>query len=139
MDWRLLTLITILTWGGYSVLLKWAGGKIAWQASMFLFVLSYAVTVGLYCLLQKSFTASDLLCGKAGAPLLAGVLCALGAITFFKALPSAPGSLFIPLVSLYTVVAAATCLFLFKEPVTPRLIIGMLCAAAAGILLGITE
>lgn len=139
MDWRTLTAITVLSWGGYNALLKWAGGKIAWQTSMFLFVASYAAIVGAYCLCQGGLTAGDLFGKKAIAPLIAGALCAVGAITFFKALPSAPGSLLMPLISLYTVVAAVACLFLFKEPVTPRLIVGILCAAAAGVLLGIKE
>ena len=59
----------------------------------------------------------------------------MGAITFFKALPQAPGSVFLPLVGLYTVISAVGCLFLFKEPVTARVLAGILSAAVAVVLL----
>jgi drug/metabolite transporter (DMT)-like permease len=136
MDWRVLIAITVGTWGGYNVLLKWAGDKMSFAVSMFLFVLSYSIIVGAYCLCQGGLTAAEVFNRKALVPLAAGVLCAVGAVTFFKALPSAPGGLLMPLVSLYTVVAAVACIILFKEPVNVRVIAGIVCAAAAAFLLG---
>lgn len=136
MDWRILIAITVLSWGGYNVLLKWAGNQLAWQASMLLFVVSYSLIVGAYCLLQGQVVAADVIGRKATAPLLAGVLCAVGAITFFRALPMAPGSLVIPLVGLYTSLSAVGCLFLFHEPISLRVVVGIVCAGAAAFLLG---
>ena len=52
MDWRILVAITVLCWGGYGILLKGAGSRIAWQASMLLFVIAYSVIVGAYCMSQ---------------------------------------------------------------------------------------
>jgi drug/metabolite transporter (DMT)-like permease len=135
-DWKILIAITVLSWGGYNVLLKWAGGQIAWQASMLLFVIAYSIIVGAYCILEGRLIGADLMGRKSILPLLAGTLCALGAITFFKALPMAPGSLLMPLVGLYTFVSAIGCLFLFHEPISLRVVAGMLCAAGAVVLLG---
>ena len=139
MDWRVLIAITIITWGGYNVLLKWAGDKMEFHVSMLLFVVSYSVLIGGYCLLHGGITASDFLNRRALIPLAAGILCAVGAVTFFKALPETPGTLLMPLVSLYTVVAAVACIFVFKEPVNLRIIVGILCAAAATILIGMKQ
>lgn len=135
MDWRLLTLITVLAWGGYNVALKFAAGRLAWQVSMFLFVLSYAIIVGAYCLMQADLSRASLWQRAAWWPLLAGLLCGIGGITFFKALPSAPGSLFLPLVGLYSLVSAVGCIVLLHEPFTLRIAAGILCATAAVVLL----
>jgi drug/metabolite transporter (DMT)-like permease len=136
MDWRILIAITVLSWGGYNVLLKWAGGQIAWQASMLLFVVSYAISVGVYCLVQGPWDHADLMGRKSVLPIFSGVLCAVGAIAFFKAVPMVSGSVLMPLVGLYPLVAAIGCLVVFREPLSPRLMAGMLCATAAVVLLG---
>jgi bacterial/archaeal transporter family protein len=136
MDWRILVAITVLSWGSYNVLLKWAGNQIAWQASMLLFVVAYCLVVGAYCLFQGQLAYPDLVGKKSVVPLVAGVLCAVGAITFFKAVPMAPGSLLMPLVGLYTLVSAIGCLFLFHEPISLRVVTGILCAGMAVVLLG---
>lgn len=136
MDWRILIAITVLSWGGYNVMLKWAGDRLAWQASMLLFVIAYSLMVGAYCAFQGSLSYADFTLKKSALPLFAGVLCAVGAIAFFKALPLAPGSVLMPLVGLYTSAAAIGCLFLFHEPISLRVVAGMLCAAAAVVLLG---
>jgi bacterial/archaeal transporter family protein len=136
MDWRVLILLTVLSWGGYNVLLKWAGDQLAWQASMLLFVVAYALVVGVYSIVYGHLSLAHVMGKQAAAPLLAGVLCALGAITFFKAIPMASGSVLMPLVGLYPIVTAIGCIVLLREPVSLRLGIGMLCAGAAVVLLG---
>ena len=136
MDWKILVAITVISWGSYNVLLKWAGNQIAWQASMLLFVIAYSLIVGAYCVFQGQLTYADLVGKKSAVPLFAGVLCAVGAIAFFKAIPMAPGSLLIPLVGLYTLVSAIGCLFLFQEPISLRVVVGILCAGTAVVLLG---
>jgi bacterial/archaeal transporter family protein len=136
MDWRILIAVTVLSWGGYNVLLKWAGGQMAWQASMLLFVVAYALAVGVYCLVQGPWDHGDLMTRKAAAPIISGILCAVGAVAFFKALPVAPGSVLMPLVGLYPVVAAIGCLVVFREAISPRLVAGIVCASLAMVLLG---
>jgi drug/metabolite transporter (DMT)-like permease len=136
MDWRILIAITVFCWGGYGILLKGAGSRIAWQASMLLFVVSYSIIVGAYCVTQGQLAMAELVGRGSAWSLAAGVLCAIGAITFFKAIPLAPGSLLMSLVGLNTFVAATGCLLLFREPISLRVVAGMLCAAATVVLLG---
>jgi transporter family protein len=66
----------------------------------------------------------------------AGIMCGLGAVTFFKALPLAPGSILMPLIGLYVLVAAIGCLIIFKETVSLRVISGIVLAVIAIMLLG---
>jgi len=136
-DWRILTLITVLCWGAYNVVLKAVAGRIVWQSSMLWFVIGYAVMVAGYCV------ASDpgLLKGHfmqlaAFWPLLSGILCGIGAIAFFRALPLAPGSVLMPLIGLYVLIAAVGCLFFLHEPLTWRVVAGIVRATTAVMLLG---
>jgi len=137
MDWRILTLITVLCWGSYNVVLKIVAERIAWQSSMLWFVIGYAVMVAGFCLTaDPALSKGRFLQLQAVWPLLAGVLCGIGAITFFKALPLAPGSVLMPLIGLYVLIAAMGCLFFLHEPMTLRVIAGIGCATAAVMLLG---
>ena len=135
MDWRVMVAITIVTWGGYNVMLKAAAGRIAWQVSMLLFVLSYSVLVGGFCLLQNGVFRAGLMPRAALWPILAGVLCGIGAITYFKGIAAAPGSVFLPLVSLATLVSAVGCLIFLREPVSLRIVLGIAFAVVAIVLL----
>ena len=135
MDWRVLTAITVLSWGTYTVILKKVSGQMAWQASMFLFVLGYAVFVGGYYLLDTAGTASTLFQKKSVWPILIGMLCGLGGITFFRALAMAPGSVFLPLVSLSMIISGIGCIVFLKEAVTVRVVLGVIFAGIAVVLL----
>lgn len=135
MDWRILIGITIVFWGAYTILLKKVASDLNANTSMFLFVLSYSLVVGLYAILQPGLTCRSLTQKAAFWPLAAGILCAVGGITFFKALPLAQGSALLPLVGLYVVISAIGCIVFFKEPVTIRLIAGMVSAGIAIVLL----
>jgi len=68
-------------------------------------------------------------------PVLSGMLCGLGAIAYFKALPLAPGSLLIPIVGLFVIVSAIGSLIFFHEPLTWRVSLGIIFAALAIVLL----
>lgn len=136
MDWRLLVLITVLSWGGYSVILKAVAGRIAWQVSMLVFAVGYLVAILVY--LFGSMSRGEVrVCQLVLLwPLGAGLLCGVGAIAFFKAVPQAKGSVMMPLVGLYVLVSAVGCMIALHEPVTVRVVAGILCATAAVVLLG---
>lgn len=135
MDWRILIAVVVLSWGGYNILLKMVGGRLAWQLSMFLFVLSYAVVVAGYCLLTSKLSIGEVFQKPAMWSLGAGILCGVGAIAFFKVIPRVPGSILLPLIGLYTLVSAVGCLLIFREPLTVRIALGIVCATAAVALL----
>ncbi|MDO9542617.1 MAG: EamA family transporter [Kiritimatiellia bacterium] len=137
MDWRILAFVTVLCWGTYNVVLKAVAGRVAWQSSMLWFVIGYGVMVAAYCLTSDpGLLKGRFMTPAAFWPLLAGVLCGIGAIAFFKALPLAPGSVLMPLIGLYVLVSAAGCLIFLHEPLTWRVVAGIGCATAAVMLLG---
>ena len=136
-DWRILTVFTVLSWGAYNIVLKLISGKIQWQLSMLMFVIGYGIIVGAYCLLNfTDVEGSAMLKPAAFLALGAGVLCGLGAVTFFKALPLAPGSVLMPLIGLSVLVAAAGCLVILKEPISLRIVSGIILAVISIMLLG---
>jgi hypothetical protein len=69
MAWRILVAITVLSRGGYNVLLIWAGNQIAWQASMLLFVIAYSLAVGANCVFQGPLAYADRAMKKSFVPL----------------------------------------------------------------------
>ncbi len=135
MDWRILTAITVLTWGAYTVLLKKAAESFRWQASMLLFVLGYSVFIAAYYLWNSGGTASTLVQKRSILPLVSGALCGVGAVTFFQALAARPGSIVLPLISLYVIVSVVGCILFLREPLTFRVALGTAFAVIAAVLL----
>jgi transporter family protein len=137
MDWRILAVITVISWGAYNVILKAVSSRMAWQVSMAWFVTGYTLMIAIFCVMNslgrenpmKWFDRVSLW------PLGCGVLCGIGAVTFFKAIPLAPGSLLMPIVGLYVLASAIGCLIFFREPVTMRDVLGIVLATAAILLL----
>ena len=129
--------ITVISWGVYNVILKAISERISWQLSMLLFVMGYAIAITAYLLFYFSFWKNDLLLFRPTLlyPLIAGVFCALGAITFFKALSLTPGSIIVPIAGLHVLVASIGCVLLLKEPFSLRLLAGTICAVIAIVLL----
>jgi drug/metabolite transporter (DMT)-like permease len=135
MNWRILAAITVVCWGTYNIGLKWVSSRLDWRISMFWFVMGYALLVGGFCLMNLFGQKVKFLELSAIWPLACGVLCGIGAITFFKAIPLAPGSLLMPIVGLFVLVSSLGCLIFFKEPITLRVVMGIILATAAIILL----
>jgi transporter family protein len=130
-DWRVLTILSILSWGIWGILSKYVGNKIHWGEIMvllgigtFLVVLvttptSFAIKFNVYSLIA----------------LIAGIFCALGYYFFYRALVRGEASAVIPISSLYIVVAAVLAFLFMNEPVTVKKIFGILSAMAAIALL----
>lgn len=135
-DWRILTAFTVLSWGGYNIILKLISGRIAWQLSMLIFVVGYTLVTATYCFLNFPTVSESISKPAVLLALSSGILCGLGAVAFFKALPIAPGSILMPLVGLYVLVAATGCLIILKEPVSLRVISGIVLAVISIMLLG---
>lgn len=136
MSWQVLITVTIVLWGTYGVILKGTTGRLHPMVTMFWFVSGYMICAAIYLAAtmgknwQRAFEH-----GWFWA-LVAGAIGGLGAITFFRALPLKAGSVILPLSGLWVIVTAVGCLVFLKEPISPRLIAGLVCAGAAVFLLG---
>ncbi len=135
MDWRVLAAITVVSWGAYNVILKGISSRMSWQMSMMWFVIGYALMIAIFLGVSSGGQKVKWVEPVSLVPLAAGILCGLGAITFFKAIPLAPGSLLMPIVGLYVLISTVGCLVCFHEPVSLRVVLGIVFATAAIILL----
>lgn len=136
MDWRILAGITVISWGVYNVILKGVSSRISWQMSMMWFVAGYGLMIAIFLSINSVGQKFKWIETVSLLPLACGILCGLGAITFFKAIPQIQGSVLMPLVGLYVLVSAVGCLICFHEPVTFRIVLGISFATIAIILLG---
>lgn len=128
----LLIIIVILSWAIYAFILKSIASRLSWPVSMLLFVLGYSLTVGLSCLAcRPSFQNSMIWLW----PMLAGILCGVGAVAFFKGLEAFPGSKYFSLVGLYIPLSSLFCIFFLSEPFNLKTILGIFFAGAAILLL----
>ena len=135
MDWRILAAITVLCWGTYNVILKGVSSRISWQMSLMWFLIGYALIIAVFIAVNCPGQKFRWLQTISLAPFFGGILCGIGAITFFKAMPTASGSLLMPIIGLYVLIASIGCLIFFKEPLTLRVVLGVAFATAAILLL----
>lgn len=135
MDWRILATMTVLCWGAYNVILKGVAGRVSWQMSMMWFVIGYALMIGVFIGLNCSGGKFRWFEPVSLWPFAGGILCGVGAITFFKAIPLVSGSVLMPIVGLYVLAAAVGCLICFREPITLRVVLGIGFAMVAIFLL----
>ena len=135
-DWRILAAFTVISWGGYNIVLKLISNTISWQWSMLLFVVGYVMVMGIYCCLNFSVMNENILKSAGFLALGSGILCGLGSVAFFKALPLVSGSILIPIVGLYILVAAIGCITILNEPVSFRVLTGIVLAVISIMLLG---
>lgn len=127
-----LVFLVVLCWALYALILKSIASRLSWPVSMFLFIVGYSLTVGLFCLASRpSFQMSMIWLW----PIMAGILCGVGAIAFFKGLETFPGSKYFSLVGLYIPLSALMCIFFLSEPFSLKTILGILFAGAAILLL----
>ncbi len=130
-DWRLLTILSILSWGLWGFLSKYVSGKIAWGEILVLLSLG-TVLVALVAT-PGSFALK--LSWNTGIGLLAGIFCALGYLFFYRALIRGQASTVIPITSLYIVVVAVLAIVIMQEPLTIKKACGILSAVMAIVLL----
>ncbi len=129
-----LALLTTITWGLWSVLVKLATRSLAPATAM---VLSYltAVTVAVAYVLTAGRIPTPTATGTVYA-VLGGVFASVGAITFYTALSRGEAAIVTPVSGMYFVVAALAGVVLLGESLGLRQVAGIGCAVLAVALLG---
>lgn len=99
-DWRLLVLITVVTFGAWGFLAKLAGAHLSWHALSFVIVMTNAVVMGAVTVtgLREPLTRWT------AVAVLAGLLAAVGSLAMYRALSLAPASRVVPVTALYVLV-----------------------------------
>lgn len=121
-DWRFFVLIYILSSGVWSVLAKYAAGRLNWATQTFVAVLTASLVVALFALRGLQWQSKS---GIAAA-VAGGVLGGISSLAFYKALGQAPASVVFPLCSLYLVLTVVLAYLVLGETIGLRQIVGII-------------
>ena len=129
--WLLYSLLSLLLWGIWGVLVKYVSETLSWQQLYFYSGLAtVAIVLAIAVLGTRLVTSTRPL--YAALALLAGVFGATGYIAMIKALESGgKASVVVPLTSLYPAVTVLLAWGLLREELTPSKVLGIALALAA--------
>jgi transporter family protein len=126
--------LAVLMYGGWGVLTKIASVKLHWGTTQLLNVIGSILIVLVFCVpagvafhFERPYLVGT----------VAGVLVALGNITYFKALETTPVSVAYPILALNLLAPVLAGVLFLGEPVTWTKALGVLFALAAVVLLGV--
>lgn len=127
MDYRLLSILALLTWGFWGFLSK----ILTRSMSPATFVLWSSITsllpMAYYVVAFRGLRWER----HGGLALLAGLLGGAATLFFYLALSRGPASVVVPLSGMYIVIPAVLGFILLHEAVTASHVIGVVCACAA--------
>lgn len=133
-EWVLLSLLCLVSWGAWGVVLKSAHASSNWLQVYFTSSLtSFALALTVFALSRGTLSAGKGLYLAA----LAGLLGGAGYFFFVKALETGKASVVIPLTALYPAVTVAMAAALLKERPSPYQAVGIVLAVVASVLLSL--
>jgi transporter family protein len=134
-SWFVYSLLCLLFWGLWGVMLKIAYAKLSWvQAYMLSYITSFIIVVIVIAYFRPKITGLDY---SVAAALLAGFFGSVGYLFFVKALEIGKASIVIPLTAIYPAITAIiAAIFLHEKPSIYQWI-GIVLAVAAVILLSL--
>lgn len=130
-NWKILIFCSILNFGIWGFLLKIVNGRLDWKTSLTYVWLTVFIILFIFCFRKANFGWSKF----HYLAILAGFFAAIGTLTFYKALSLGPASLIIPFAGQYILVTVVLCVVLLREPLTFRIVIGIICSIAAIVFL----
>ncbi len=136
-SWLLFSLICLILWGLWGVVLKLAYREMPWTNVYFLSSLSsFILAFTVYLLTSRS---GPVFSGSTYYALLAGLFGGLGYVFFIKALEKGSASIVIPLTALYPVITALLSIIILREKLALHQVIGITLAVIAIVLLSIEK
>lgn len=130
-SWRLLVIYYIVIAGLWGFFLKIIGRHLDWKTTMFYVWIGVSVVYLVFITKKVDFAWSRFHLFA----IFTGILAALSAMAFYKALSLMPGSLIVPLSSLYIVITVVLCLVFLKEVISFRIISGIILSIISIMLL----
>lgn len=130
--WLIYSVISVLAWGTWGIVLKFAYSGAGWrQVYFFSAIASFLLALTIFL-----FTRGEVKFDKPIVyALIAGLLGGLGYIFFIRALETGKASVVIPLTALYPAVTAVLAVIILGEKLTPTQTLGILLAILAVYLL----
>jgi len=135
MNWLILSIITIITWGTMGLLIKLAYQHTNWpQIYILTNAIMFASSLLIYISQKPTITM-----GSQGFnyALIAGIASVIGTIAFYSALQAGKAIIVIPLTSLYPVITVILSYLILHEQITLTKGLGILLALIAIVLVAI--
>ena len=130
-SWRLLIVYYIAISGLWGFFLKIISRHLDWKTTMFYVWIGVSAVYLVFITKKVDFSWSKFHLFA----IFTGMLAAMSAMAFYKALSLMPGSLVIPLSSLYVVITVILCLVFLREAVSLRIVSGIILSIISIILL----
>jgi len=136
--WILLSLITVILWGLWGLLLKVSSNILGnWMLTyIFSYIFSIALALALIVIVKPHNIPINL--GSLAA-VVGGLFGTLGYILFLKALEKGPAALVVPITALYPAITAILAYIALKEQITTTQAVGIALAIIAVILISIQK
>ena len=135
MNWVVLCIVTIISWGLWGLFNKFALNNLHWTEVYFASNLALFVASVLIWASQKP----SISVGSAGFnyAIVAGVMMALGAVAFYVALQTGKAMVVVPLTSLYPVVTIMLSYLILHEQISLTKGLGIVLAVVALVLMAL--
>jgi len=135
MMWLFYSLITIICWGFWGVMLKMALNHISWQQST---IISTSVSVPVCLLIYIYYKPSISLSSPGFYPALAvGLINSIALVSNYLAIGLGKLSVVTPLIALYPLVTIALSIYVLNENITLTQGLGIVFAAIAIVLFSV--
>ncbi|MBQ0104801.1 MAG: hypothetical protein KBT47_02060 [Armatimonadetes bacterium] len=133
-DWKLCVLYTVVFWSVANLCLKHASDNLDWRISTLFWMLgSFFSSCVTFIFLRKYFVKPNKACI---ASAFSGFVCALSIGVASVLYSICDASKIAPIMGLATPLSGVVCIFLFKEKLTLRIVLGIICAGLCIYLLG---
>ena len=135
MNWLILSIITIISWGLWGFFLKLASNHSHWTEIYIVSNLALLVATLLLYISQKP----SISLGSPGFnyAMIAGIMMALSAISFYVAIQTGKAIIVIPLTSLYPIVTIVLSYLVLHEQVSLTKGLGIVLAVVALVLIAL--
>ena len=132
--WQLLALATVMLWGLWGVLIKLASASLDWQqVYIWTSLASPLAALTVYIVHQPRIAVSE----ASLLALTAGVMGALGYISFVTAVKVGKASLVVPLTALYPAVTVVASRVILGERMSPLQLVGIILAIVSAVLISL--
>lgn len=134
-EWLVPAILTLVLWGLWGYMLKFAGARLDWREVYFISSLASFTLALIFYLYSKGFSLS--LNTYALYAALAGLMGGLGYLAFMIAISKGKASIIIPLTALYPAITAILAVLFLGEKLKPTQLMGIILALIAGILVSL--
>ena len=134
-NWLVLSIITIITWGLVGFFVKLASNYSHWTEMYIVSNIAvFVISLLIYISQRPSINVASLGFNYA---MIAGIVMSLSTITFYLAIQAGKAAIVIPLTSLYPVVTVALSYLILHEEISPTKGLGIILALVALVLIAL--